>query len=324
MRKLFMTIFVAGILGAIGLAQDAGSSQSTSQTQTESQPNQTQTNQTLSSQSQSSQTQPQTEQAQPQTNQIPDSEQQSQQQPQQNSAPASQPTPNGQAAGAAQNGASSNGASNGPTRIAAGSVIPVQLTKTIDAKKVKTGEEVDAKVTQDMKSTSGEVLVPKDTKIVGHVTEAQPRTKDQKESQLGITFERAVMKEGGDMVMPASIQAVIVPQNQSAENAAPAGGSSAPAPSGGSASGTPNSGRAGNAGSMPQASSAPPTSGDGGAAPAANNPRPQITASTQGVIGQADYKLSTPGDVSQGSVVSSEKGNVKLEGGTMLLLRVNQ
>jgi len=128
--------------------------------------------------------------------------------------------------------------------------------------------------------------------------------------------------------MPASIQAVIVPQNQSASNAAPAGGSSAPAPSGGSMSGSgssaPNSGRTGNAGSTPQASSTPTTTSDGGSAPTANNPRPQITASTQGVIGQADYKLSTPGDSSQGSVVTSEKGNVKLEGGTMLLLRVSQ
>ncbi|MGC2371204.1 MAG: hypothetical protein WA474_19190, partial [Candidatus Sulfotelmatobacter sp.] len=39
-----------------------------------------------------------------------------------------------------------------PPRIAPGSVIPVSLTKTIDAKKAKPGEEVMAKVTQDMKS----------------------------------------------------------------------------------------------------------------------------------------------------------------------------
>jgi type IV secretory pathway VirB10-like protein len=60
-------------------------------------------------------------------------------------------------------------------KIAPGSVIPVTLAKTIDAKKVKPGEEVDAKVTQDLKSGTGEVVVPKDTKIVGKITEAQPR-----------------------------------------------------------------------------------------------------------------------------------------------------
>ena len=55
-----------------------------------------------------------------------------------------------------------------------------------------------------------------------------------------------------------------------------------------------------------------------------NNARPQITANTQGIVGLANYKLSTPGDVTQGSVVSSEKGNVKLESGTLMLLRVSQ
>jgi len=44
--------------------------------------------------------------------------------------------------------------------------------------------------TQDMKTPGGEVLVPKDTKVMGHVTEAQPRNKEQKESQVGIAFDR--------------------------------------------------------------------------------------------------------------------------------------
>ena len=37
----------------------------------------------------------------------------------------------------------------GLQQIAPGSVIPVQLSKTIDSKKVKPGDEVAAKVTQD-------------------------------------------------------------------------------------------------------------------------------------------------------------------------------
>ena len=98
---------------------------------------------------------------------------------------------------------------NATPRLAPGSVIPVRLTKTIDAKKAKSGDEVDARVTQDMKTTSGQVLVPKDTMVVGHITEAQPRSKEQQESQVGIAFDHAVMKSGGDMAVPMSIQAVI-------------------------------------------------------------------------------------------------------------------
>ena len=99
----------------------------------------------------------------------------------------------------------------GTPRIAPGSVIPVELTKGIDAKKVKTGDPVEAKVTMDLKTNSGEVLVPKDTKVMGHVTEAQPRSKEQKESQVGIAFDHAVMKSGSNMQLPLSIQAVISP-----------------------------------------------------------------------------------------------------------------
>ena len=56
------------------------------------------------------------------------------------------------------------------TRIAPGSVIPVELKKTIDAKKVKPGDPIEASVTQDLKAANGEIIVPKDTKVIGHVT----------------------------------------------------------------------------------------------------------------------------------------------------------
>jgi hypothetical protein len=100
----------------------------------------------------------------------------------------------------------------GSLRIAPGSVIPVQLAKTVDAKKVKTGDQVVAKVTQDLKNQTGEILVPKDTEVVGHVTEAQARSKQEKESELGIAFDHAVVK-GENVNIPMSIQAVIGQQN---------------------------------------------------------------------------------------------------------------
>jgi hypothetical protein len=52
--------------------------------------------------------------------------------------------------------------------------------------------------------------------------------------------------------------------------------------------------------------------------------RPRITAQTEGVVGISDLKLtSSPPTANQGSVLSSEKNNVKLESGTLMLLRVN-
>ena len=209
-----------------------------------------------------------------------------------------------------------------PPRIAPGSVIPVSLTKTIDAKKAKTGEEVTAKVTQDMKSNSGEVLVPKDTKVLGHVTEAQPRNKEQKESQVGIVFDRAVMKDGSTMQMPMSIQAIIGQQN---EQNNPGGGNSDAAAPGGSSSPSNSSGaRPGTSGSAPASASASAGNDTPSDAGTAKSSRPPITAQTQGVVGISNLSLSPPANNSaEGSVVTSEKNNVKLESGTMMLLRVN-
>ncbi|MGA8270652.1 MAG: hypothetical protein WB919_03775 [Candidatus Sulfotelmatobacter sp.] len=211
------------------------------------------------------------------------------------------------------------------TKIAPGSVIPVSLTKTIDAKRVKTGDAVEAKVTQDMKSANGEVIVAKDTKMVGRVTEAQARSKEQKESQVGIEFDRAVMKNGTQIPMPMSIQAIIGQENNNPQNAQSNDGGSA-VPTGGGASASPAGGRP----SMGGGSSAvPPTATSSGETPSntqtASSARPQITAKTEGVVGISNLTLTaTAANPAQGSVVSSEKNNVKLESGTMMLLRVNQ
>jgi hypothetical protein len=217
-------------------------------------------------------------------------------------------------------------------RVAPGSVIPVQLAKSVDAKKAKTGDEVVATVTQDMKSGNGDVIIPKDTQVIGHVTESQARNKDQKESELGIAFDHAVVK-GDQMQMPMSIQAVIGPQtnnsssapNNDQSSAAPAGG--APAASS-SAPSSPMGGRSGT--QTPASPQAAPNAADAGTSDS-NQPqqqakaRPPINSMTEGVIGLSNLKLeSNAQNAAQGSLLTSEKNNVKIDKGTMLLLRVNQ
>jgi hypothetical protein len=202
-------------------------------------------------------------------------------------------------------------------KIVPGSVIPVLLTKSIDAKKAKPGDEVIAKVTQDLKADSGEVIMAKDTKVIGHVTQAQGRTKEQKASDLGIAFDHAVTKSG-DMKLPMSIQAIIAPLPGN-----PSGGDggrygqSGPATGGGTAT-SPMSGRAPVSGGSQSQPQPLPTGGVDAQA------RPPITGNTQGVIGMPDVRLeANPKNGAQGSIVSSEKNNVKLESGTVMLLRVN-
>lgn len=266
-------------------------------------------------------TDPAATQSQPPANQQ--TSPQSQMQPTAQPPVTSQPTASQPTTGPA--GAAANQTPQSP-KIAPGSVIPVQLIKTIDAKKAKTGDEVVAKVTMDVKTAGGEILVPKDTKVVGHVTEAQARNKDQKESQMGIAFDHAELKDGQSVNLPMSIQAVIGQENSNAQGGGDQGSSSMNTPGGATPNASASAGRSGMAGSTPQPTPSP--SASAGTTPndsqAGKNSTPRITGQTQGVVGISDLTLASGPNGAQGSVMTSEKNNVKLESGTMLLLKVNQ
>lgn len=214
---------------------------------------------------------------------------------------------------------------NAVPRLAPGSVIPVQLTRSVDAKKVKTGDEVVAKVTQDLRNNAGTVIVAKDTKVIGHVTEAQARNKEQKESQVAIAFDQMIPKNGEATQIPMSIQAIIAPQNPNSSNASGSRQSaqppSSPVPDTGGSPGTSN-GRLGMGGTTPQPASIPQSSGASAGA-TGTQAQPPITGNTRGVVGISNLNLAAAPAATLGSVVSSEKNNVKLEDGILLLLRVN-
>lgn len=309
MTRILCAVFSTALLAGMALAQD-----STSPASGAPEPQTPAT-------TQGSQQMPEPSTAQPASQQqVPESQQAPPTQPTDQPPAASRqvPTPSAGPAGAATSPTS------GAPKIAPGSVIPAQLTKGVDAKKAKTGDEIVAKVTQDLKSSSGQVLVPKDTKIVGHVTEAQPRSKEQKESQVGIAFDRAVMKNGNEMQLPMSIQAIIGPQNPNAagnDQTSSGGGASSPgANTGAAAAGSGRAAATGSAAAQPAPSSSADTASH--SQTGAGGP-PQITGQTQGVVGISNLKLAPASNPAQGSVVSSDKNNVKLESGTLLLLKVN-
>jgi hypothetical protein len=225
---------------------------------------------------------------------------------------------------------SSSAPASGAVRIAPGSVIPVQLTKTIDAKKAKTGDEVEAKVTQDLKTQSGQVVVPKDTRVLGHVTEAQARNKQQTESQVGIAFDHAMIQDRGNVSLPMSIQAIIAPStlnpnNNVGESAGEPAATASPGMSQGSPGGMPGtSGRSAGTGGGGQPPTPEPAPGSESPSGTRTDAHPPITGNTQGVVGISNLTLAPAENPTQGSIVSSGKNNVKLESGTLMLLRVNQ
>jgi hypothetical protein len=94
-----------------------------------------------------------------------------------------------------------------------GTQLTGQLQNTLDARHAKVGDLVIVKTTQAVKQ-DGEVIIPKGTRLLGHVTQVQPRTKSNGESRLGIAFDRL---QNGSIV--TSITATIVSITQARSNA---------------------------------------------------------------------------------------------------------
>src|SRR5581483_1063326 len=89
--------------------------------------------------------------------------------------------------------------------VQSGSIIYAELSKSVDAKKAKSGDEIQAKAIQAVLS-QGKVVIPKGSKIIGYVTQATPRTGDQQPSQLGILFDHAVLKDNTQVPLSISVQ----------------------------------------------------------------------------------------------------------------------
>lgn len=73
-----------------------------------------------------------------------------------------------------------------------------ELESKLNSKSAKPGQPVVFKTTQKMTTADG-TEIPKGTRLIGHVTNAQAHTKGHAESQLGIAFDRAELKGGGSV-----------------------------------------------------------------------------------------------------------------------------
>src|SRR5579864_8982204 len=91
-----------------------------------------------------------------------------------------------------------------------GSYMLVELSNGLKAKKLKVGDKVKAEVSQDVVA-HGKVIIPVETKLVGHVTEVNARDNEHPESRLGIVFDRILLKHFHDIDFEAVVQAVAQP-----------------------------------------------------------------------------------------------------------------
>ena len=211
-------------------------------------------------------------------------------------------------------------------QLSAGSTIPVMLEKSVDARKNKAGDEVIARTTENVKS-EGRVVIPKGSKIVGHVTvtEAKARTKkEESESVVGIAFDHAALKDGREIPLALEIQAIAP-----AEESTPSAMGTAPGTAGGTTGGAPplpGSEKASGPMSDPNAGTpgriaSPANAADGAAG--GLTPSGGLTPQCHGVLGIDGLTLSPEAASStQGSLVVSQRRNVHLDGRTQMMLRV--
>jgi hypothetical protein len=193
------------------------------------------------------------------------------------------------------------------TAMEAGTLLYVELSKTVDAKKAKPGDAVKAQLMTDVLS-HGKILYRQDTKLIGHVSEAQPHTKDTPESRLGIVFDKVLLKGGEEAVFSSVIIALRpAPRLQITSISPPASGANAasyPIPNGTSMP-TPDSTRR----DQPTRSIRQSTT---------RSPRANQDLAPSDIEG---LSLEQSGNDS-GRVVVSPKQTVKLESGVRLELRV--
>ncbi|HEX3154622.1 MAG TPA: hypothetical protein VHV32_08360 [Candidatus Angelobacter sp.] len=224
-----------------------------------------------------------------------------------------------------------------------GSYMLVELSKGLKAKKLKVGDKVKAQVSQDVVA-HGKVIIPVETKLIGHVTEVNSKDSTHPESRLGIVFDRILLKHFHDIDFEAVVQAVSQPVirrslvDQPSQMLPPSmmgGMRSSLGPAG--SRGSSNQGRGGNSGAATSASlstiEAPVTIKESQSTNAessgsllevtSSKPKPMSIGMPQGVFGLKGLSLSAePSPNTPGPVIVSNSENVKLDSGTQILLHV--
>ena len=222
-----------------------------------------------------------------------------------------------------------------------GTAVNATLSQPVDAKKNKPGDPVAARTTEAAKS-DGKVIIPKGSKLVGHVTEAKARTKGESESALGIVFDKAILKNGQEIPLNVTVQALAAAQTAASSSVGEddlaaggggAGGATTAARASGGALGGVRSTAGATAGTVTNTAASAGGVAGGAVNSTANvasatrgtagglNAAGHLTSNSQGVFGLDGVNLSSAASNStQGSLITSTSRNVRLDSGTQLLL----
>jgi hypothetical protein len=205
--------------------------------------------------------------------------------------------------------------------LSVGTAFNASLDDTLDTRKSKAGDQFTAQTAEDV-SYEGCIVFPKGTKITGHILRVTSSGHGHPGSVIFIQFDKAVMKDGGEVMLNAGIQALTIgavpslpteTESRTAAKAVPVDASE-------------GNGTASNPTVVSTIYEAPHSS----VRPPLGSPLvPEgeftseglFTPDSKGAFGRPDVKVYTPtSEGSHGTVLLSVKKNMHLEAGTHLLV----
>ena len=178
---------------------------------------------------------------------------------------------------------------------------PATLSKSLDSKKLKEGETVICLTAVAMHAHSG-FLIPSGAKVIGHVTQAQARSKGDAQSSLGIVFDKIEISKNEDIPIKGVLQAV-------GPNLGDSGPSTSAGPPSLGGSGSRSIGGSGSGGTT-----ATPMSGTYGGTGGPTATR-ILTRDSKGVIGIHNIEMNDQ------NVLTSTGKEIKLDSGSQIMIR---
>ncbi len=189
--------------------------------------------------------------------------------------------------------------------------IPVQLEKSLDSKKLKPGDLVVARTEIALQGNG--VTVPSGSRVIGHVTQAQARSKGDPQSSLGIIFDKIELTSDKELPMQGYIQAV-APNPAPEPPVGPAGGGGTIASQGPGDQRSTVPGPGSTLGGI-NPNNNPGLPSNQGAGQRTPNQAPLLDPNAHGVAGFRHLELS------KDSVLTTTDKDLKLDSGTQLLIR---
>jgi hypothetical protein len=165
-----------------------------------------------------------------------------------------------------------------------------ELVSKLDSKSAKQGDSVVVKTREDVKFSGG-ADIPKGSKLVGHVTNVQPRGDGKENSQIAIRFDKAELKGGQTVAIESVIQSLSPAAGSGMDSSVPSVLGASPTSPGGATSSSPSMN--GSNGNTNQ-----------------NNDRPGLSSNTTAQPGQTNQSTNS-GMPAPGTIVARQ-GNVAI------------